>query len=203
MPNASGPVGGRQFNGAEDRWLDYVRDIQNGSTDALAKLYDVASSLVYSLALRVVRDPADAEEVLVDVFQQVWRTAKTFNPARGGVWTWLVMLTRSRALDRVRNTAGKRSHELPPLPDTSSVASAEPLPEQASILAQQQTIVWRALRSLSPQQRQVLELAFFHGLTHMEIASQLEIPLGTIKSRIRAAMDKLRGTLQQSMSGTV
>jgi RNA polymerase sigma-70 factor (ECF subfamily) len=183
---------------ADESWREYVCEIQKGNAEALAKLYDSSSRPLYSLALRIVGNSADAEEVLLDVYQQIWRAASSFNPARGGVWNWLVLLTRSRALDRLRNTASKRHHEVPALPEQSPVASSAPVPEQASMLAQEQTTVRRAIRTLPPEQREAVELAYFRGLTHTEIAAALGVPLGTIKTRIRSAMDKLRVALRAS-----
>ncbi len=182
----------------DQSWSEYLGAVQKGNAEALAKLYDATSRPLYSLALRIVGNAADAEEVLLDVYQQIWRAANSFNPGRGGVWNWLVLLTRSRALDRLRNTANKRHHEVPALPEQSNVASSAPVPEQASILAEQETTVRRAIRTLPPEQREALELAYFRGLTHIEIATSLGVPLGTIKTRIRSAMDKLRVALQAS-----
>jgi RNA polymerase sigma-70 factor (ECF subfamily) len=179
-------------------WSEYLGAIQNGNAEALAKLYDATSKPLYSLALRILGNAADAEEVLLDVYQQIWRAAGSFDPGRGGVWNWLILLTRSRALDRLRNTANKRQHEVAELPDQSRVASSAPVPEQASILAEQGTTVRRAICTLPPEQREALELAYFRGLTHIEIAARLGVPLGTIKTRIRSAMDKLRVALQAS-----
>ncbi|MBV9264698.1 MAG: sigma-70 family RNA polymerase sigma factor [Acidobacteriaceae bacterium] len=196
MREAQGEKTGQNSSAADQSWQDYVRDIQNGNADALAKLYDATSALLYSLALRVLGNAADAEEVLLDVFQQVWRSAGSFNPARGSVWTWLVVVTRSRALDRLRNTAGKRLHEAPPLGERSAIASSMPQPEHASMLAQQQMCIRQALRTLPPEHREPLELAYFAGLTHTEIADKLQVPLGTIKTRIRMGMDRLRLALQ-------
>ncbi|MFL6446262.1 MAG: sigma-70 family RNA polymerase sigma factor [Bryobacteraceae bacterium] len=193
QPQPTTPV---RKKAGDDSWNEYFWEVQKGNAEALAKLYDATSRPLYSLALRVLGNAADAEEVLLDVYQQIWRSAKSFNPARGSVWNWLVLLTRSRALDRLRKTASTRQHELPALPEQSPVASSDPLPEQTSMLAQEQTTVREAIRTLPPEQREALELAFFTGLTHNEIAVRLGLPLGTIKTRIRSAMDKLRAALQ-------
>jgi len=183
----------------DQSWSEYLGAVQKGNAEALAQLYDSTSKPLYSLALRILGNAADAEEVLLDVYQQIWRAANSFDPGRGGVWNWLVLLTRSRALDRLRNTASKRQHEVAALPEQqSAVASSAPVPEQASILAEQETTVRRAIRTLPAEQREALELAYFSGLTHNEIAARLGVPLGTIKTRIRSAMDKLRVALQAS-----
>jgi RNA polymerase sigma-70 factor (ECF subfamily) len=138
-----------------------------------------------------LRNDADAEEVLIDAFEQVWRTADTFNPVRGGVRPWLILLARSRALDRLRSMAGRRLREHPGVFERD-VSSHDPLPEEVSALSQQQYRLRKAVATLPHEQRQALELAYFSGLSHTEIASTLGVPLGTIKSRIRSAMDKLR-----------
>ena len=98
------PASSGRYKIADESWREYLCEIQKGNAEALAKLYDATSRPLYSLALRIVGNAADAEEVLLDVYQQVWRAANSFNPARGGLWNWLVLLTRSRALDRLRNT---------------------------------------------------------------------------------------------------
>src|SRR5581483_917164 len=97
----------------EERWRACLRGIREGEAHALTQLYDDTSSSLFGLALRILGNRADAEEVLLDVFEQVWRRAETFDPERGTVWRWLVLLTRSRALDRLRAEAGRRERELP------------------------------------------------------------------------------------------
>jgi RNA polymerase sigma-70 factor, ECF subfamily len=181
-------------NGSERErcWREYLQEIQKGNAEALGRLYDASAPMLYTLAFRVLGNAADAEEVLLDVFEQVWRTANSFDPARGGVWRWLVLLTRSRALDRLRSMANKRLHEHPTSPEQIEISSPEPLPEEAIVLSQQQHLIRQALSTLPPEQSKVLELAYFSGMTHTEIATVLGIPLGTIKTRIRMAMDKLR-----------
>lgn len=182
-------------------WRDYVQEIQKGNPDALACLYDACSPLLYTLALRILGNPADAEEVLLDAFEQVWRTAHRFDPARGGVWQWLMLLTRSRALDRLRSVAGRRLREQFPISGQSELSSPVPLPEETIAATQQQYLLQQALSALPIEQRKPLELAYFSGLTHTEIAATLEVPLGTIKTRIRTAMDKLRVALSPIPAG--
>jgi RNA polymerase sigma-70 factor (ECF subfamily) len=191
QPGATGQCGSER----ENCWREYLQEIQKGNAEALACLYDASSPMLYTLAFRILGNAADAEEVLLDVFEQVWRTAGSFDPARGGVWRWLVLLTRSRALDRLRSMANKRLHEHPTLSEQIEISSSEPLPEETVVLSQQQHLIRQALSTLPPEQRKVLELAYFSGMTHTEIATLLGIPLGTIKTRIRMAMDKLRVAL--------
>jgi RNA polymerase sigma-70 factor (ECF subfamily) len=184
---------GRKEEGSEREncWEEYVKEIQGRNADALKRLYDASSPMLYRLVYRILGNAADAEEVLIDTFEQVWRTAGTFNPVRGDVRRWLVLLTRSRALDRLRSMAGKRLREHPVIFERD-VISKDPHPEEVSMLGQQQYRVRQALARLPQEQRQAVELAYFFGLTHTEIASTLGVPLGTIKTRIRSAMDRLR-----------
>lgn len=184
----------------ETRWREYLQEIRNGNAEALGRLYDASAPMLYALAFRILGNAADAEEVLLDMFEQVWRTADSFDPARGGVWHWLVLLTRSRALDRLRSVTHKRHHEHPTSYEQIEISSSEPLPEEALLVTQQQKLVRQALATLPPEQRKVLELAYFSGMTHTEIATSLGIPLGT---RVRMAMDKLRVSLCPITAGSL
>jgi RNA polymerase sigma-70 factor (ECF subfamily) len=198
QPGTNGESGSER----ENCWREYLQEIRNGNSEALGRLYDASAPMLYTLALRIVGNAADAEEVLLDAFEQVWRTADTFDPARGGVWRWLVLLIRSRALDRVRSMANKRLHEHPTSAEHIEISSSEPLPEEITVLSQLQNLVRQALAALPPEQRNVLELAYFSGMTHAEIATVLGIPLGTIKTRLRMAMDKLRFALCPKAAGS-
>ncbi len=173
-----------------------VRQIANGAQQGLAALYDRTSSLVYSVALQILRDPADAEEVTLDVYLQVWRSAAKFDPARASVSTWLVMLARSRAVDRLRSGMTRKSRESA-LEGVADPASGEAAPDQQTILKLEQRRVRAAMATLEPEQRRTIELAFFGGLTHSELAKKLGQPLGTVKTRIRLGLMKLR----QALSG--
>ncbi len=164
-----------------------------GETAALGELYERYSDLLFSLAMRIVGGEADAEEVLQDSWLQAWRSAGTYDPRRGAVGAWLVTIARSRALDRVRALGSRRRAE--------SVAGAEalsepprPAPDPATGFARRmlREDVASALTSLAPQQRQVVELAYFEGLSQSEIATRLGAPLGTVKSWTRQALIRLR-----------
>jgi len=201
MSTAASPVSDR-----ETRWRAWVAEIGAGDAQALGSLYDETAAMLQGLALRIVVNPADAEEVLLDVFNQVWRRAKTFDPARGSVWRWLTVMTRSRGLDRLRAGAARREREQATLTDDWEVKSEEPLPDECSMFQQQQIRVRRAVAALPREQREALELAYFKGLTHSEIAEALSVPLGTIKTRIRMAMEKLRVALaeaERSAAGSI
>ena len=170
---------------AEDADLDAALVAQMGAGDreALARLYERHASLLLGLAMRIVRERREAEDLLHDVFLEAWRAAKDFDPKRGRVRTWLAIRMRSRALDmlkssRVSRNAGDSGLEL--LVDDTEVAS----PDHGRVRA--------ALAALGPDQRKVLELAYFEGLSCSEIAERVAIPVGTVKSRIAAGLERLR-----------
>jgi RNA polymerase sigma-70 factor (ECF subfamily) len=160
--------------------------IAAGQDDALSRLYDEASPLVFSIALRILANHADAEEVTLDVFSQVWRHARSWDPARGSVTAWLVLLARSRSLDHARRRKARAPKD--PLPEPPPSALPDAQVEHQQLRDRIQT----ALSQLTAPQREALDLAFFRGLSHAEIAKQLGEPLGTIKSRIRTALLRLK-----------
>jgi RNA polymerase sigma-70 factor (ECF subfamily) len=186
-----------------DRLL--VERIAAGDEQALGALYDRHGGTAYSLALTIVGERADAEEVVVDAFGQAWRTAGQFDPARGSVAAWLATITRARALDLVR-ARGRRAriltraaYENPEVLATSLAATGDD-PEQGAEREETRRLVERSLGELPEPQRRVIELAYFAGLTQTEIATELREPLGTVKTRMRAAMEKLRSSLTQLLS---
>jgi RNA polymerase sigma-70 factor (ECF subfamily) len=169
----------------------------DGDSDALGDLYDRHGRLVYSLALRIVRDQRDAEEVVQDVFAQAWRQSARYSAGRGSVVAWLLTLTRSRAVDRLR---GRRSRpdgpgDSDPILDLADAAAA---PDEQLFWTLRAERVRAALDRLPFLQRVAIELAFYEGLTHAEIAARLEEPLGTVKTRIRQGLLKLREQLAGS-----
>ena len=188
----------RAEGSAEDRAADRaaVGRMAAGESGALAELYDRHARGVYSLALRILQHPADAEDVVQEVFSQAWRQASRYDAARGVVAAWLMTLTRSRAIDRLRarRTRIERSIESSSVgfPDTA------PLPETEMLSVEQVALVRAALDALPLLQRIAIELAYYEGLTHAEIAERLEQPLGTVKTRIRLALARLRDTLAAS-----
>jgi RNA polymerase sigma-70 factor, ECF subfamily len=161
-----------------------LRRLAAGETAALGEFYDAFAGLVNGLALRILRDAADAEDVVQEVFLQVWRQAARFDPTRGSVEAWLCIIARTRALDRLRRRTARREDPEDEAPSFSAT------PKSAEALA-----VRKALDGLTPDQRKALELAYFEGLTQSEIAERLGEPLGTIKTRIRTAMIRLRDVL--------
>jgi RNA polymerase sigma-70 factor, ECF subfamily len=179
----------------EGFWRRYLERAAGGDEQALAALYDESSGLVYSICLRVLGNEADAEEITLEVYAHIWRCAKDFDAGRGTVCAWLAMLARSRAIDRLRAGATRRTSERE-LPAAFAVVDPEILPDEAGAASERRRFVQAALETLSAEQRQAIELAYFSGLSHSELAARLGQPLGTIKTRIRLAMMKLRELLE-------
>jgi RNA polymerase sigma-70 factor, ECF subfamily len=180
--------------GDQSVWSRYLERSAGGDQGAFALLYDASRRLVYATALRILGDPADAEEVTLDVYLQVWRNAKDYVDHRGTVVAWLLMLARSRAIDRLRSRASRTRRE-EPFQEFAQFRSTDPAPDHEIELSQRRRRVVSALDTLPPEQREVIELAFFSGLTHTELAAQLNQPLGTVKTRVRQGMMKIRELL--------
>lgn len=163
-----------------------MRQIQKGNERGLAGLYDESAPLIYGIALRMLRNPADAEEAAADVYSQVWRSAATWDQSRGTVSTWLVMLCRSRCIDRIRSRVNREMLE-------NALEAETPVDDS---FQWQREYVQQMLAQLEPEHRRLILAAFFEGLTHAELASKLGLPLGTVKTRIRAAVQQMRGLLK-------
>jgi RNA polymerase sigma-70 factor (ECF subfamily) len=162
---------------------------------ALAGLYDALSRPLYSLALKVTNDSADAQDIVQDVFLQLWLKAADYTPARGSVFSWAATLTRNRAIDRIRMRRRRAEIIHESAPDIPGNDTSEGTAADALGLREQATAVRSALTALPHEQRSAIELAFFNGLTQTEIATRLHEPLGTVKARIRRGLLKLRDTL--------
>lgn len=181
------------------RDVELLSRIAAGDERALGELYDSTSALAFSLAMALLRDPADAEEAVGDAFAQIWRTAREFNENRGSLQAWVTTVVRSRALDRLR--ARRRTERV--VLGASDIAqdlhqSAEdsaPTPDVATESAELGKQVAAAIAALTPAQQEALRLAYFEGLSQSEIAEHLREPLGTVKTRMRAALIKLREML--------
>jgi len=170
--------------------LRLMQRIAAGDQAALATLYDRYSSILYSVAKRVLTDSGAAEEILQDVFLQVWRNASRFDPQRGSLSGWLLVTARNRAIDQLRRRGSQGSDpalEGLQIPGASLEAGAA----QNEMIAR----VKAALGGLAPGQREALELAYFEGLTHSEIAERSGEPLGTVKTRLRSALQALKKVL--------
>jgi RNA polymerase sigma factor (sigma-70 family) len=171
--------------------------IARGDEGALAELYDRLGRVAYGLALRVLRDPALAQDAVQDAFLGVWRTAAAFDPRRGKAQTWLLTLVHRRAVDVVRREDRRRTEQL----DDAPVAAAESTDEEASV-REQRRAVQAALALLPADQREALELSYYGGLTQTELAERLGIPLGTVKSRVFAGLARLRDLLGEAGATT-
>ena len=179
---------------SELEWVLLIRWVAQGDQQALAAFYDATSTLVYGLAMRMLGNTATAEEVTLDVYTQVWRQAASYNQERGTPSAWLFILTRSRALDRWRSATQEQKR----LAALEVAESPPPIstPEESSMVTERRRLVQTAFATLVPEQRRVLELAYFSGLSHYDIAAQLGLPVGTVKTRLRIGMAKLRELLQ-------
>ncbi len=176
-----------------------VQAMARGEEPAATMLYDRHAAAMYGLALRMVGEPADAEEVVLDAFAQAWREASRFDGSRGSVLGWLTTITRTRALDFIR-ARGRRVRATDAagvaLDEPAAMGSGHAAPDALVQDAETAQVVHAALQRLSPPQRQAIELAFYEGLTHHEVAARLQQPLGTVKTRIRQGLLKLRESLQ-------
>lgn len=174
--------------------LELVERIRRGDQPALDLLYGRYSSPVYSLVWKILQNAEEAEDVALDVFWQVWRQADRYDPARGAPPAWIFTLARSRAIDRLR-ARSRREDRTISIDDPN--VNIDPLdenaaPDQVVSFRQSRDAVRAAMTKLSPVQREAVELAFLKGLTHVEIAERLGQPLGTVKTRIRQGLIRLR-----------
>ncbi len=180
----------------EESQAQLLRRIAGQDRQALAEFYDLTAGTLFSTAIRILGDAHEAEEVIQDAFLQIWGKAATFDAALGAPFYWALRITRNRAIDRLR--ARQRRFRLTDELQAAAVADAPPFapPFQSVLSEEDQAAVRSAVRGLPGDQRQAIEMAFFGGLTHAEIAEALQEPLGTIKARIRRGMLKLRESLQ-------
>lgn len=172
---------------------DLLRRSGRGDQAAFARLYDATASRVFGLAVRVVRDPAQAEEVTQEAFLEIWRTASRYDAARGSALSWLLTITHRKAVDRVRSaeSASRR--------DTTYHLQNQPVDHDSTAEAAQVSLeahrVRGALAALTEAQREAIGLAYLGGYTHTEVATMLDLPVGTAKTRIRDGLIRLRDTL--------
>lgn len=172
-----------------------LRQIVERRPEALAELYDRHAPALLALARRILTGSADADEVLQETFLHVWNNAARYDPGRSSVSTWLVLITRSRAIDRLRSRkVVERVHEAAHQENLGDHASPEGV--ESVFLRERRQRVKAELEKLPPEQRQVLEMAFYDGLSQSEIAARAEVPLGTVKTRTLLAMKKLRSALR-------
>lgn len=187
--------GGRDYGDLSDEEL--MRRLFYRDRRALEAIFDRYGDLVYSTALRVLRDPHLAQDVSQEIFVRLWRKPQSYSAERGRFTTWLISVARNRAVDEVRSRRRRHRYETasPEEQEREVPAGDANDPALSAQLAEQARLVRAALAELPPEQRQVLELAYFGGLTQQEIADRLAQPLGTVKTRIRLGMQKLRAAL--------
>ena len=173
-----------------------IRRMANGEEPALGELYDRMSGLLYGLVLRIIRSEREAEEIVQDVFVAAWRNARTFDGALASPATWLTTMARNKAIDRLR--AHRRRIPAPPAEPDHIPEAADPSadPARSAQINDRRDRFAGWMKELPPNQRQAVELAFYDGLTHPEIASRLGETIGTVKSRIRLGLDRLRQKLK-------
>jgi len=173
--------------------------IQRRDEQALAKLYDRYASVLYTLVLRIVPTSEEAEDILQEIFLQVWNKSNSFLQNRGTVYSWLVALARNKAIDRVRSRRYKQQSKETRMEDTAQLADTQTAahPHRSVVLKEYQERVEKALKSLSAIEARILELSYFGGYSQTEIAKMLNIPLGTVKTKMRQGMIKLRRVVRQ------
>ena len=186
----------------EQEWGQLIAHVAQGDQDALATLYDRTSPQIFGFVLKILNNREAAEEVTLDVYTQVWRQAHAYDRTRGAPGAWLMMLARTRAIDRFR--AGATEHgRVESLDAAQLFASEADTPEQDAGGQERRKLVQQALAVLTAEQRQVIALAYFYGLSQSEIAEKLQLPLGTVKTRMRLGMMKLRDALAPYEAGLV
>jgi len=194
--------------------LSYSREVRSNAEDvalirrmcdadetALGALYDRWVRSLYSLVFHLLKDADEAEDVVEETFWQAWRKASSYEPSRGAVSTWLLTIGRRRALDRLRAKGRRREESMSQTGVLADMASSLPDPFQAAEGSERRSLVRAALNELPEEQRSVLELGYFQGLSQTEIAEMTGQPLGTVKTRMRLAMQKLREPLSMYREG--
>ena len=174
--------------------VELIRRMAGGDRDAFAAFYDAYAALAFGLIRRILRNAAEAEEVLQEVFWEIWRSAADYDPKRGSPEAWVVMRAKSRGIDRARSI--RRRGEMTAGSPTPALTAVRQGPEQdPGVSIEQRGSVRGALGQLPQNQREIIELAYFDGLTQTEISERLKQPLGTVKTRMRLGMEKLRGLM--------
>ena len=190
----SAPIAGPHAVKEQHELRDLISRISRGDEDAMRSFYARTVNLVYGMAYRVIPDAHEAEEVALEVFMQVWRNAAHYNSELSEPLTWLLMITKRRAIDRKRNISKKLITE-----ETfdENMAAMEDSAEHSYIAGQKRKIVRNALDQLTQKQKRVIEFSYFYQMSHSEIAEHLDMPVGSVKSTIRTAMVKLRNIIKK------
>ena len=193
VPSGSAPEGTvPSTNGAADLPA-LLRRCSRGDESAFAALYDATASRLYGLVVRVIRDPAQSEEVTQEVFLEIWRTSARYDAERGSALSWLMTIAHRKAVDRVRSAEASSRRDTTFHQRDAKVEHDETAEAVTSTLEAQR--VRQAVSTLTPAQREAIELAYFGGYTHVEVATMLDLPVGTAKTRIRDGLIRLRDTM--------
>jgi RNA polymerase sigma-70 factor (ECF subfamily) len=201
--DAKGTLGDLLYGGmakapvSEEEWIGLVQSIATGDQRALQALYERTHRIVFTLIARITNNRETAEELTLDVFHDVWRRASTYDADGGSVVGWIMNQARSRAIDRLRFE--QRKKRVNPYPNESVPAAATIDPHETCDLKEQGRLLRNALTVLTPAERQVIETAFFSELTYDEVAARLNQPLGTVKTRVRSGLMKLRQALAKTV----
>jgi len=200
IPDPRGTGGGTSADtgGATDEDRGWMRRIATGDTEAFTRLFDVHSPCALGLLVKMLGSRGEAEEVLQEVFLEVWHRAESYDPGRASVRGWILLLSRCRALDRIRSRHARlrREREVHERETRLHGAAEGPVGTRRLEEEERSREVFGALGELPEEQRRAVELAFFEGLSHSQIARHLKAPLGTVKSRVLLGMNKLRRALQ-------
>ena len=193
--------GQKQLYDVEQDYTLLVMQIAKGDQPALSRLYEATNRLIFGLILRILNNRDLAEEVLFEVYAQVWRQAGRYDTSRGSIISWIATIARTRAIDRLRSERNyQQQEEL-----TEIVTSDKDIrsnPEKNALASELRLRIRVALNTLPPEQRQVIEQSYFLGMTQTEIAEFCNLPLGTVKTRTRLAMEKLRKALAHQINGS-
>ena len=172
--------------------VEHIRRMAAGDSEALAAFYDAYAPLAFGLLRRMLRDVEEAGEVLQEVFWELWRAAGEYDPRRGSPEAWVTVRARSRGIDRLRSV--RRREEMFVAPTSETTVAVPDVAGNPSSLVEDREMARGALRELPAEQRQVIELAYLQGMTQSEISARLGLPLGTVKTRMRLGMERLRAS---------
>ena len=175
--------------------LDLLDRITDSDTDALAALYDRYGRRVFALAARILNDPISSEEITQDVFLSIWRRGASYNVAKGKFTTWMFGIAHNRTIDELRKRRRDKSRYSDDIDDHLDIAASSISPDDSAVVQSEYALVREVLETLPPPQRTVIVLSYFQGLTQVEIAEKLDQPLGTVKTRMRLGLKKLRNAL--------
>lgn len=192
--NSTAPIR-REAWGVDQAIESLIHAVARSDEQALAQLYDLSSRAVFGLALRIVSDRQAAEEVTLDVYMQIWNRLSRFDEDRGRGLAWLLMIARCRAIDYLRSARRHARDREQPFDGSVEIRSTGSDPEESTLISSRRRAVRAALDALRPEQRAAIEMSYFGGLSHSDIAARLGEPLGTVKTRIRLGMRRLRSEL--------